>query len=45
MDDIDKKLVDNESALIQGLITFDEYAVNYKKNNERGKEEIRRGNS
>lgn len=31
MDHIDKKLVDNESALIQGLITFDKYVVNYKK--------------
>lgn len=31
MDDIDKKLADNVSAFIQGLITFDEYAVNYKK--------------
>ncbi len=30
-DDFEKKLADNESALIQGLITFDEYAVNYKK--------------
>ncbi|MCI7157730.1 MAG: hypothetical protein MSC52_09170 [Solobacterium sp.] len=30
MDDIDKKLADNESALIQGLITFDEYAANCK---------------
>ena len=31
MDDFEKKLADNESVLIQGLITFDEYAVNYKK--------------
>lgn len=31
MDDFEKKLADNESALIQGLITSDEYAVNYKK--------------
>ena len=31
MDDIDKKLADNESALIQGLITLDEYEVNYQK--------------
>ena len=31
MDDFEKKLADNESALIQGLITFDEYVVNYKK--------------
>ena len=31
MDDFEKKLADNESALIKGLITFDEYAVNYKK--------------
>ena len=31
MDDFEKKLADNESALIQGLITFDKYVVNYKK--------------
>ena len=31
MDDIDKKLADNESTLIQGLITLDEYEVNYQK--------------
>lgn len=30
MDDIDKKLADNESAYIQGLITLDEYKANCK---------------
>ena len=30
MDDIDKKLADNESAYIQGLITLDEYKTNCK---------------
>lgn len=28
MDDIEKKLADNESAFIQGLITLDEYEAN-----------------
>ena len=31
MKDIEKKLADNESALIQGLITLDEYEANYQK--------------
>lgn len=31
MDDFENKLADNESALIQGLITLDEYEVNYQK--------------
>lgn len=30
MDDFEKKLADNESALIQGLITLDEYKANCK---------------
>lgn len=30
MDDIEKKLADNESALIQGLITLEEYEKNKK---------------
>lgn len=30
MDDIEKKLADNESAFIQGLITLDEYEANCK---------------
>ena len=31
MDDFEKKLADIESAYIQGLITLDEYEVNYQK--------------
>lgn len=30
MDDIEKKLADNESAFIQGLITLDKYKANCK---------------
>ena len=31
MEDIEKKLAENESAYIQGLITLDEYEANFKK--------------